>query len=160
RRSVDRMAQIIDDLLALSVAGRPPKGNGDVASVIRELCDDLRDDLREVDVVVSTQSCNVACTPSVLAQMLRNVVSNSIKYRAKDRRLRLAIDAHAANGDVEIAVADNGVGMSPDAVEHAFEAFFRATTTRDVPGHGLGLAIVKRTVESLGGHCDLCSAPN
>jgi len=160
RRSVDRMAQIIDDLLALSVAGRPPKGNGDVASVIRELCDDLRDDLREVDVVVSTQACNVACTPSVLSQMLRNVVSNSIKYRAPDRRLRLAIDAHATEGDVEIAVADNGVGMSPDAAEHAFEAFYRASATRELPGHGLGLAIVKRTIDAMGGDCHLVSVPN
>lgn len=160
RRSVDRMARIIDDLLALSVAGRPPSGKGDVASVIRDICDELHDDLREADVVVSTHGCAVACTPSVLSQVLRNVVSNSIKYRAPDRRLRLAIDAHPTGPEVEIAVVDNGLGMSPDAAARAFEAFYRASATRELPGNGLGLAIVKRTVESLGGHCDLSSEPN
>jgi signal transduction histidine kinase len=57
-------------------------------------------------------------------------------------------------------VSDNGVGMTTEAVAHAFDPFYRASPTRSVPGHGLGLAIVKRTIDAMGGDCHLVSAPN
>ena len=176
RRAVDRMAGLIDDLLALSVAGRLPAGRGDVAAVVREVLDDLSPDLRNADVKLSIADCATACTPGVLAQLVRNVITNAIKYRGADRRLRVAIDAKPRRATerpaygttriphdaslIEIVVTDNGVGMTGEAIAHAFDPFYRASATRSIPGHGLGLAIVKRTLEAMGGDCYLASAPN
>ncbi|HEX2691587.1 MAG TPA: HAMP domain-containing sensor histidine kinase [Kofleriaceae bacterium] len=170
-RSVERMAELIDDLLALSVAGRVRAGRGDVATVVHEVLDDLRFELHDADITLTIANCATACSPGVLAQLMRNLVTNAIKYRGADRRLLLKIDAMPRGGDatarpandatlVEIVVTDNGVGMTREAVAHAFDPFYRANPTPGIPGHGLGLAIVKRTLDAMGGDCHLASAPN
>ncbi|TMQ05672.1 MAG: HAMP domain-containing histidine kinase [Deltaproteobacteria bacterium] len=172
--SAERMTSLIDDLLALSVAGRIPAGRGDVATVVREVLDDLGPDLGDAEVKLAITDCATACTPSVLAQLVRNVVGNAIKYRGADRPLQVSIDArpcpaapepaagkpHDDARVVEIVVTDNGVGMTHEAAARAFDPFYRASTTSRIPGHGLGLAIVKRTVDAMGGDCRLTSAPN
>jgi two-component system, OmpR family, sensor kinase len=178
RRATDRMAGLIDDLLALSVAGRLPPGSGDVAAAVREVLDDLGPELRDAEVTLALADCAAACTPGVLAQLMRNLLSNAIKYRRADRRLRVEIAARTRPSDatvlaacetnrqaadaplIEIIVADNGVGMTGEAVAHAFDPFYRASATRAVPGNGLGLAIVKRALDAMGGGCHLASAPN
>ena len=175
RRAADRMATLIDDLLALSVAGRLPAGRGDVATAVHEVLDDLSDELRDAEVTLAVADCAAACTPGVLAQLMRNLLTNAIKYRGADRRLLVQIDAKRRAGDpddepvrgrlpgadlIEIVVTDNGVGMTGEAVRHAFDPFYRASTARGIPGNGLGLAIVKRTLDSMGGDCQLVSAPN
>lgn len=171
RRAADRMAGLIDDLLALSVAGRVPAGRGEVAAVVHEVLDDLAPELRDAEVTLTLADCATACPPGVLAQLVRNIVTNAIKYRGSDRRLLLRIDARLHAGDaaaqpargtklIELIVTDNGVGMTREAAAHAFDPFYRASATRSIPGHGLGLAIVKRTLDAMGGDCHLASAPN
>jgi two-component system OmpR family sensor kinase len=155
-RGVDRMVALIDDLLALSVSGRPPPGKAPIEPVVRELLDELEPQLGGADVEVSVGDCTAACSPNVLTQVLRNLIANSAKYRSPERSLALHIDAHRAGGHVEIAVGDNGIGMDDETMRRAFEPFFRARTR--VAGHGLGLAIVKRTIDALGGSCSLTSA--
>jgi signal transduction histidine kinase len=155
RRSSARMTAIIDDLLSLSVSGRPPAGKTAVAPVISEVLDDLEPELREAAVEVSVGDCVAACSHEVLAQVLGNLIGNASKYRSPERKLELHIDAGCKGDHVEVSVADNGVGMDCETREHAFEPFFRARDTRGTVGHGLGLAIVQRTVEALGGICSL-----
>jgi signal transduction histidine kinase len=160
RRAANRMASMIDDLLALAVAGSLPPGRGDVAAAVREVLDDLRPELGDAEITLAVTECATACTSGVLAQLMRNLLTNAIKYRGVDRRLRLQIAAQPTAARVEITVTDNGVGMTREAVEHAFDPFYRASATRGLPGYGLGLAIVKRTLDAMGGDCHLVSAPN
>jgi len=51
----------------------------------------------------------------------------------------------------------NGVGMSKDETERAFEPFYRSPRMRDRPGTGLGLSIVNRIAEASGGTLSLQS---
>jgi signal transduction histidine kinase len=157
--SAMKMADMIDDLLSLSVAGRPPMGTTEVAPVVNDLLDELEPELAGAEVATVLSPCKVACPGEVLSRVLRNLIGNASKYRARDRRLALEIDATCARDLVEIVVADNGIGMDEDTRQHAFDPFFRAKEASGVAGHGLGLAIVKRTVESLGGACHLESSP-
>ena len=156
RRGADRMAGIVDDLLALSVEGKPAPGQVGVTPVVLELLDELQTELRDAEVAVSLGDCRTACSAGVLAQVLRNLISNAAKYRAAARKLVLRIEARSTGEHVEIVVSDNGMGMDPDVVAHAFEPFFRADASA-APGHGLGLAIVKRTIAAIGGTCSLSS---
>jgi signal transduction histidine kinase len=57
-----------------------------------------------------------------------------------------------------IVIADQGPGMSPEEVRHAFDRFFRGAR-RDVDGSGLGLAIARRAIERAGGTLALVSDP-
>jgi len=96
-----------------------------------------------------------------LRQVLLNLLTNAID--ATDRPAPIAISACVAapNGDrsryVEIAVHDNGHGMSPDEVRRVFEPFY--TTKAAGRGTGLGLVIVEHIVRAHGGHLIVDSTP-
>jgi signal transduction histidine kinase len=157
RRAVDRMTRVVDDMLALSTAGRPPEGRSACAAVIARVLEEMGAELQGVEVVTRLEAGQVACAEGVLAQILRNLVGNALKFRAPSRPPRVAIEARDVGSQVEIVVEDNGVGMDPENARRAFEPFYRGLREREVPGHGLGLAIVERTTRALGGTCQLSS---
>jgi signal transduction histidine kinase len=160
RRSVDRMARVVDDMLALSVSGRPPEGRSSTTVVISRVVEEMGAELQGATLVTKLDGGQVACAEGVLSQILRNLIGNSIKFRARSRSLRIAIETRDVGSIVEIVIEDNGIGMDPENAKHAFEPFYRGLTDREVPGHGLGLAIVERTTRALGGSCELWSVPD
>ena len=87
------MSGIIDDLLELSVHGKPVPGKVTVTPVVLELLDELRSELRDVEVKLELGDCTTACSANVLAQILRNLVTNATKYRSPNRGLELCIEA-------------------------------------------------------------------
>lgn len=157
RTAVDRMARVVDDMLALSVAGRPAEGVCAPAEVARGVVDEMGAELHGATVTVALAAGQVACAAGLLHQILRNLVSNALKFRSRARPLEVAITSRDVDGMVEIAVEDNGVGMDEETVEHALEPLYRGRMDREVPGHGLGLAIVERAARALGGSCTLTS---
>ena len=86
--------------------------------------------------------------PSLLEQVLRNLVANAIKYTARGRVLLRCL--HEATL-VRLEVADTGIGIPADQLPYIFDEFFqvgvRPSSTRN--GYGLGLAIVNRIVKLL-----------
>jgi len=155
RIAVDRMNRVVDDMLDLSRAGRAASGEASPAEVGAEVLDELAADLIDADVRSELTDDKVACAPGVLAQILRNLVSNSIKFRSHDRKLQLHLSSKSTPNTVELAIEDNGVGMDAKSIDHAFEPYYRGRMDREVPGHGLGLAIVQRATAMLGGKCDV-----
>jgi signal transduction histidine kinase len=160
RRSVDRMTRVVDDMLALSTSGRPQEGRSASAVVITHVLEEMGAELQGVELVSRLEGGQAACAEGVLSQILRNLLGNAIKFRARSRPLRISIKTRDVGPMVEIAVEDNGVGMDPESAQHAFEPFYRGLTDREIPGHGLGLAIVERTTRALGGTCELSSVPD
>ena len=152
RKATDRMDNIIADLLALSVSGKPRPGSAPVGQAVEAALADC--ELADADVTTDCEGI-VAVSGGVLQQLLRNLISNAGKYRSPDRKLALAITARAG----VISVRDNGIGMTADSVKHAFDPYFRADDASPVKGHGLGLAIVKRTAEACGGTAEIASTP-
>ncbi|MDR0648810.1 MAG: response regulator [Synergistaceae bacterium] len=91
-----------------------------------------------------------------IAQVITNLLSNAVKFTPDGGSIRL--DASLTEDDkdscvVQIEVADNGIGISPEQQTRLFRSFEQAdnTTTRRFGGTGLGLAISKRIVELMGG---------
>jgi signal transduction histidine kinase len=98
--------------------------------------------------------------PGSYGQVLTNLFLNAVVHAFPDGRagtLSFSARALGAN-DVEIAVADDGVGMTEAVKTHAFDPFF--TTRRNRGGTGLGLHIIYSLVtQSLGGRLSMESAP-
>ena len=86
-----------------------------------------------------------------LQQVLWNLLSNAVKFTPKRGRIEVAL--RGVDGNTEIVVADNGIGIPPDALPHIFERFRQAdsSVSRAHGGLGLGLAIVRHLVELHGG---------
>jgi signal transduction histidine kinase len=95
-----------------------------------------------------------------LEQIFGNLFDNAVKYRAKDRPLRIGVRAEAAPGDrLRIEVSDNGRGIADQDRERVFE-LFRRSGAQDQPGEGIGLAYVRAVVRNLGGEISMTSTLN
>jgi signal transduction histidine kinase len=93
-----------------------------------------------------------------MEQVLENLLANALRYVPSEGTVELAltpVPGHA--GRFRLTVSDDGPGLSPDDLSHAFERFYRAAgvrvagAARDSGGSGLGLAIVREIVERHGG---------
>lgn len=95
-----------------------------------------------------------------LRQMVLNLLSNAVKFTLRDGKV--SIRAALREDGVEIIVADNGIGMSPEQIEVALQPFGQVTTESPYAqvGTGLGLPIVISLVELHGGGFAIDSAPN
>jgi signal transduction histidine kinase len=76
-------------------------------------------------------------------------VSNAIKYSAADTPIEVSLTTLGT--EAQIRIADHGVGVPADERARLFAPFFRASTSRDVPGTGLGLHVSRRLAERQGG---------
>ena len=83
-----------------------------------------------------------------LERILVNLLSNALKYSAPDTPV--LIRARRKDGEVEVSVTDQGMGIAPEDLPHLFERFYRAKGAQK-EGIGLGLYITKLLVEAHGG---------
>lgn len=88
---------------------------------------------------------------ALLVTALDNLVANAIQYSPQGSRVGVGV--RNAEGVVEIAVTDQGVGIPDDEIDRVFERFFRTDPARSrrTGGSGLGLSIVKHAVQNHGG---------
>jgi signal transduction histidine kinase len=93
----------------------------------------------------------VDADPERIAQVLRNLLDNAVKYSPSGRLV--LIRGQVGEGEVVLSVADQGVGIAPEDLNRLFEKFFRVESGlgRHVVGSGLGLPISRTIVESHGG---------
>jgi two-component system cell cycle sensor histidine kinase PleC len=87
-----------------------------------------------------------------LKQVLLNLLSNAVKFTLPDGTVTIGACV-AANGGIEISVADTGIGMAPDEIPIALEPFRQVSSphARNVEGTGLGLSLAKALTERHGG---------
>lgn len=87
----------------------------------------------------------------LLSEVVTNLVSNAVRYNRPGGRVDVTLAPR--NGEVELRVADTGVGIPAHALPHVFERFFRVdpARSRERGGAGLGLAIARWIVEAHGG---------
>ena len=89
--------------------------------------------------------------------VLSNLLSNAVKYSPKGSTV--TVSAVQESTEVCLEVADQGIGMTPEEMEHIFEEFCRTRRAREIErdGTGLGLSIVKKAVEAIGGRITVAS---
>ena len=88
-------------------------------------------------------------------QILMNLLSNAVKYTPEGGKIGLSIyEAERTDREkrYEIKIEDNGIGMTPEFMEHIFEPFTRAEEdVKEIQGTGLGMAITKSLIDAMGG---------
>ena len=146
-----RLNRLLDDLLDYSRAGRKigQKSRTDCKALVEDIAT-LLGVPETFDVVVdsSLPTMNTYSTP--LEQVLRNLISNSIKHHPEsDGTITVAAEQH--DDHYLFSVADDGVGIPAEYAERVFEMFQTLRPRDEVEGSGMGLAIVNRIVNWQGG---------
>jgi two-component system, chemotaxis family, sensor kinase Cph1 len=83
-------------------------------------------------------------------QLLQNLIGNAVKYRGPEPPM-IRISATQVQGECQVRVSDNGIGIAADQHERVFEIFRRLHTQKAYPGTGIGLAVCRRVVTRHGG---------
>jgi len=159
---VERLRKIVEGLFALS---RLDAGEalerfvafdlGEVAaSTAEQMCLLAQDKEISLECAVE-EKVIVEGDRARLKQVTVNLLDNAIKYTAHGGRINVRVAARDHTAVLE--VVDNGIGISPEAVPHVFERFFRAdkARSRELGGAGLGLSIVKSICTAHGGRVDV-----
>jgi len=169
-RQADRLASIIDDLLALSRIEQS-EGTGDLPrqSVrVRDLLGAVVGDCqpraadRSIRIEVECdEALAVEVNPPLVEQAVINLVDNAIKYSDPGRAVRIVAAADPAPAAVRISVRDEGCGIEAEHLPRLFERFYRVdkARSRKLGGTGLGLSIVKHIVQAHGGSVAVESEP-
>jgi signal transduction histidine kinase len=162
QRASDRMARLVDDLLALARRQEPTLEHEpvDLGAAVAEASDDFVVPAAARGIVLDraiAPGVTVTGDRDALKRAVANLLENAVRLAPEGSRIRLATGSEGHRA--WIAVADEGPGIAPEDQPHVFDRFWRADRARARAdgGTGLGLAIVRQIVESHGGQIRLQS---
>jgi heavy metal sensor kinase len=164
---VDRLAAVVDGLLALSRLDTGEASaawvNFDLAELVATTADQmslLAEDKRITVVCEASQRVIVEGNRARLKQVVVNLLDNAIKYTPGGGTVRLKVGLQDGRGVFEIS--DSGMGIPPEALPHVFERFYRVerSRSREQGGAGLGLSIVKSICAAHGAAVEVESSPD
>jgi len=157
-----QMGTLIDALLSFSRTSRAPILNSQVAleKLVQSVLRDLRFETegRQIEWVIESLP-TVEGDPTLLRQVVFNLISNALKFTRKCDKTRIEIAASDQGSDWLIQIRDNGVGFDMQYASKLFGVFQRLHPATDFEGIGIGLANVRRIVQRHGGRTWAEGAP-
>ena len=162
-RHSDRLELLVEDLLTLAQleSGNPnlQMGTVELSSFLPEIVRDWERKLamKQLAIVVDlpTELPPISADRTRLQEALYNLLDNAVKYSREHGEIRLS--ARRRDGEMVLAVSDDGIGIATEDLPRIFERFYRADKARspdNVRGTGLGLAIVKHIAQLHGGRVE------
>lgn len=151
RGRIRRMENLLEGLLAYSQVGREQRAPEpvDLDAVVAEL-DEMLDKPAPFTIERRGDLPVIPACPAPLQTVIRNLVDNAIKHRARDDG-RVVIACEDRGDHYRIAVSDDGPGI-PARYRDSVFGLFKTLQSRDqTEGSGIGLTLVKRIVETQGG---------
>ena len=166
-----RLLGLISNLVDFSDFGEDAYIPGPAEVNVKHVIDDLvgrflsvaeAADIRIQWTVDSDVPAIVRCDAIGLHRILDNLVDNAIKFGQKGGWVRLHVHGKKTVSGayhLQISVTDNGCGMTPETMEHAFEPFWQrdSSRTRSVGGLGIGLALSRHIARFIGGELSVQS---
>jgi PAS domain S-box-containing protein len=158
-----RMQAIIDDLLALSRAGRV---DGELQQVdcnllVKSVVAGLGARIAETGAIVRVDPLpTVLSQPTQLGQVFQNLIANALKFIPPGVVPEVVVSAERVGDEWDFSVTDNGIGIEPRHRERIFGMFKRLHGRSEYEGSGIGLALCKRIVERQGGRIGVDAAPS
>ena len=156
-KNVERLNTIVEDLEVIS---RLESGelilemqNFDIRALTDEVFEELEMKAEERGIKLcfkpgADQHFKVRADRESVRQVLVNLVNNSIKYGNEGGTTKVGF--YDMDRNILVEVADNGIGIPPEQINHVFERFYRVdkSRSRERGGSGLGLSIVKHIIEA------------
>lgn len=161
-----RLSALVQEILELSrlqVAGALKDiAIVDLDAVVAESVDRARTGAAAKDMsfhVGGESGAQVFGDAAMLVQAVRNLLDNAVRYSPPSTTVGVGV--RSRDGIVEIAVVDQGIGISAEEQDRVFERFYRVdpARSRETGGTGLGLSIVKHVAADHGGDVQVWSQP-
>lgn len=160
RRQTEHLTRLVDDLLDITRIshGKIPldRSKVDLREIVRKTTDDLHPVFTHASIHLRVDHVTagpiwIDADGTRIAQLLTNLLNNAMKFTPSGGTVRVSVGARDSRA--ELSVADDGVGMNPNDIEHMFEPFAQAdhSLARSKGGLGLGLPLVKSIAELHGG---------
>jgi two-component system phosphate regulon sensor histidine kinase PhoR len=152
-RESKRMLTLVEDILRLSKldegypGGRRERVN--LLDIVKQAAAALEASAQKKGVTqnITGERHIVVGDPTLLYELVSNLMDNAIKYNKPGGRVDVSLDSE--NGGVSLRVSDTGIGIDPRHQDKIFERFYRTDKSRSkgTGGTGLGLSIVKHSAE-------------
>jgi len=163
------LRSLVSELLNLTaietgafVIKRVPLDIGSVAAMAIEACQE-KAGAKDITLTCRDDESGerpVLADRDAMLSVITNLIDNAIKYTLAGGHVGVVVERNGMYA--KVIVKDDGIGMTPEERDHAFDEFYRAKNeqTADVPGTGLGLTLVKRLVDIHQGTITVDSAPD
>lgn len=154
QKNVQRMGQLIDDLLTLSRATRADltRRPVDLSAIAGDVAAELRAAYPERGVTVDiAPGLTTEGDARLLRLVLQNLMANAWKFTGKTAGARITVGQQYRDGEPFFFVSDNGAGFDMRYASKLFTAFQRLHSTAEFEGTGIGLATVQRVIHRHGG---------
>jgi signal transduction histidine kinase/CheY-like chemotaxis protein len=161
-QSLDTMTSILSSLLDVNrlESGnlRPSVSEFSLSEIFESLAGDFVAPVQEkgLRLRIVRSELIIRSDRRMLAEMIRNLLSNAVRYTDRGRIL---LGCRRAGDNVHIEVWDSGVGITEHQLPHIFLEYYQGTDGTERGGFGLGLAIVKRLGEILDHRVEVRSIP-
>lgn len=156
-KNVDRLIDLVNDLLSLSSLESNPQIKLEEVHAL-QVSEMVLNELnfmaaeKQIKIFIQADIPPFRADLRKVEQVLRNLVSNAIKYIGHGGEVRIQW-SQLSSGETRLSVRDNGPGIAEEHLARLFERFYRIDRgrAREAGGTGLGLAIVKHIMQSHGG---------
>jgi PAS domain S-box-containing protein len=163
QRAAQRMDDVLQNLLVYSRVSRAQTLMGpiDIGNIVTETLIQHQGVIQESHAVINLQPSypHAQGSRELLGQVLSNLLTNAIKYTAKNQPPVVSIKAWQDEQNVTLTVSDEGIGIPATDQDRIFKIFERLHGQSAYPGTGIGLAVVKRAVERMSGRVWVESHP-
>jgi PAS domain S-box-containing protein len=152
--SARQMGNLIDDLLVFSRMGRSEmqRTRVDLEALSREILNTCREEAGPRKITWRNGGLpEVDGDPSMLKQVMMNLISNAVKYTRPRAEAEIEIGSMDTPNEVVVFVRDNGVGFEMEYAHKLFGVFQRLHRSDEFEGTGIGLANVRRIIHRHGG---------
>ena len=165
RRSIQTLTELMNDLLSIGsleeghikAAYAPVEIHGFLKDAVAELSS-IKKSGQQIFLQYSGEEISLMLDRQMLTNILRNLVSNAVKYSPADATIHLNVSVDPDN--LVIHVIDQGIGIPEHEQSEIFKRFYRAENVTNIQGTGLGLNIVKKYLHILKGSIDFRSKVN
>jgi len=155
--SVNRLQKLIEDLLDFNIVldstSLQDSEKFSFSSVLTPVIEQRKLDIKRKQLTIDCQLLPISLNGNVkqLNVVLDNLLSNAIKYSPNNSKI--IIKNQLSDGMMQLSITDNGPGLTTQATEKIFEAFYQgpAPENSQIKGSGLGLTIVKELMMRLNG---------
>lgn len=159
---VDRLSDLTQDLLSLSVAESEPvkKGDCDLADIVQGVVERLGEKASSKGLALDYEgpdSLPMQANGAQMTQIAVNLVDNALNYTTRGS---VRVELRQEDGKAVFLVHDTGIGIATEHLDRIFERFYRVDRgrSRATGGTGLGLSIVRHIAEAHGGTATVDSA--